>query len=117
MKVFVRTFGCQQNVADSERIMSYYMARGYEVTYSDKNADLVVINSCMIRDKAEERVYGYIRNLRKSHTPRELRIVLTGCIIGAATREPSGKMKKKLEQRIPDIELLSPDEVGFETLP
>ena len=117
MKVFVRTFGCQQNVADSERIMSYYMARGYEVTYSDKNADLVVINSCMIRDKAEERVYGYIRNLRKSHTPRELRIVLTGCIIGAATREPSGKMKKKLEQRIPDIELLSPDEVGFEYAP
>ena len=117
MRFFIKTFGCQQNVADSERIASYYVARGYEQAESDAEADLVVINSCMIRDKAEERVYGYIRNLRKARGPEILRIVLTGCIVGAAVREPSGKMKKKLEKRIPDVELLSIDEVGFEYTP
>lgn len=117
MKLFIKTFGCQQNVADSERIASYYLARGYEMTADEMEADLIVINSCMIREKAEERVYGYIRNLRKARGPEELRIVLTGCIVGAVAREPSGKMKKKLEKRIPDVELLSIDEVGFEYPP
>ncbi|QQS61265.1 MAG: radical SAM protein [Candidatus Moraniibacteriota bacterium] len=117
MKLFIKTFGCQQNVADSERIVSYYVSRGYTLGKDEKESDLVVINSCMIRDKAEERVYGYIRNLRKSRSSALLRIVLTGCIVGAAAREPSGKMKKKLEKRIPDVELLSIDEVGFEYPP
>ncbi len=117
MKLLIKTFGCQQNVADSQRIASYYIARGYTLIENDENADLIVINSCMIREKAEERVYGYIRNLRKIRGPKALRIVLTGCIVGASVREPSGKMKKKLEKRIPDVELLSIDEVGFEHLP
>lgn len=118
MKFFIRTFGCQQNVADSERIASYYLARGFNVAENDREADLVVINSCMVRDKAEERVYGYIRNLQKQHgSDPNFRIVLTGCIVGAAAREPSGKLKKKLEQRIPGVELLPIDEVGFEYAP
>lgn len=114
-KFFIRTFGCQQNVADSERIASYYKARGFDMAEDDSGADLVVINSCMVRDKAEERVYGYIRNLQKSHKDNlDFRIVLTGCIVGAMAREPSGKLKKKIEKRIPDVELLPIDEVGFE---
>ena len=64
-KFFIKTFGCQQNVADSERIVGYYKSRGYEQVISEDLAELVVINTCMIRDKAEERVYGYIRNLKK----------------------------------------------------
>ncbi len=114
---FIRIFGCQQNVADSERIASYYEARGYKQIKEDKKADLVVINSCMIRGKAEERVYGYIRNLRKLKDASEQRIVLTGCVTGAAMREPSGKMAKKLKKRIPDVELLPLEEVGFEPEP
>ena len=62
---FIKIFGCQQNVADSERLMGYYKSRGYEHAKNEQNSDLVVINTCMIRDKAEERVYGYIRNLQK----------------------------------------------------
>jgi len=116
MKYFIKTFGCQQNVADSERIASYYKARDYEPAQNEDEADLVVINSCMIRDKAEERVYGYIRNVKKKYG-NTVRIVLTGCIVGAATREPSGKLKKKLQKRIPDVELMSIDEVGFEYEP
>lgn len=114
---FIRTFGCQQNVADSERIATYYEARGYEQIEDENLADLVVINSCMVRDRAEERVYGYIRNLRKLKNANEQRIVLTGCVTGAAAREPSGKMQKKIKKRIPDTELLPLEEVGFEPEP
>lgn len=118
-KIFIKTFGCQQNVADSERLAGYYSARGYEQVKSEDLADLIVINTCMIRDMAEERVYGYIRNLKKKAKKEKLeqRIVLTGCIVGAVAREPSGVMKKKLEKRIPDVELMPIEEVGFEYEP
>jgi len=115
--IFIKTFGCQQNVADSERLATYYESRGYVPVTQEFEANLVVINSCMIREKAEERVYGYIRNLRKSRGVDELRIVLTGCIVGAAAREPSGKLANKLIQRIPDVELLPIEDVGFEYEP
>lgn len=111
---FIKTFGCQQNIADSERIASYYESRGHNQIESEDEADLIVINTCMIRDMAEERVYGYIRNLRKKKSAPEQEIILTGCIVGAAARDTSGTMKKKLEKRIPDVQLLPIEEVGFE---
>lgn len=116
---FIKTFGCQQNVADSERIVRYYESRGYVQVDNENDAALVVINTCMIRDKAEERVYGYIRNLKKQSQKdaREQHIILTGCIVGATAREPSGKMKKKLQKRIPDVELMPIEDVGFEYEP
>jgi len=116
---FIKTFGCQQNVADSERIVGYYESRGYKYVHDEVDADLVVINTCLIRDKAEERVYGYIRNIKKQAQKDEhaQHIILTGCIVGAAAREPSGKMKKKLKKRIPDVELMSIEDVGFEYAP
>ncbi len=123
-KFFIKTFGCQQNVADSERLASYYRSRGFVPATNTDEADLVVINSCMVREQAEERVYGFIRNLRnpnrkagkiaKGRGVDELRIVLTGCIVGAAAREPSGAMARKLAKRIPDVELLPMEDVGFE---
>jgi tRNA-2-methylthio-N6-dimethylallyladenosine synthase len=114
MKFFIRTFGCQQNIADSERIASYYEARNYFQTENEEDADIIIINTCMIRAMAEERVYGYIRNLRKKKSAEEQEIILTGCIVGAAARETDGEMKKKLTKRIPDVQLLPIEEVGFE---
>ena len=93
-KFFIRTFGCQQNVADSERIISYYESRGYSQVEDGESADIIVINTCMIRAMAEERVYGYIRNLRKKKSVDEQEIILTGCIVGAAARDTSGGMKR-----------------------
>lgn len=113
-KFFIRTFGCQQNIADSERISSYYESRGYEQIEDVDDADIVVINTCMIRAMAEERVYGYIRNLRKKKSADEQEIILTGCVVGAAARDTSGAMKEKLKKRIPDVQLLPIEEVGFE---
>jgi len=117
---YIKTFGCQQNVADSERMATHYEGRGLtHITdeVAGKEADLIIINSCMIREKAEERVYGYIRNLRKVRSTDEQHIILTGCITGAAVREPTGRLKKKLEKRIPDVELVPLEEVGFEPAP
>ncbi len=117
---FIKTFGCQQNVADSERVVTYYRARGFEPTDDVARADIVVMNSCMVREMAEERVYGFIRNIKKARTKAGVdapHFVLTGCIVGAAAREPSGKLAQKLAKRIPDVELLPIEEVGFEYIP
>ncbi len=65
MKYYIKTFGCQQNVADSERIEAAFRARGMKKTKACKNADYVIVNTCMIRESAENRVYGLINNLSK----------------------------------------------------
>lgn len=65
MKYFIKTFGCAANVADSERIAAYYEARGYTKAESMADADDVVINTCTVRQSAENRVYGLVNNLQK----------------------------------------------------
>ena len=63
MKYFVKTFGCQQNVADSERVEARLHARGMTPASSYEDADQIVINTCMLRESAENRVYGRVNNL------------------------------------------------------
>lgn len=118
MKYCIKTFGCAQNTADSERISALYESRGYEETTDEAQADTIVINTCVIRERAAEKVYGLIKNLEplREKNP-ELSIVITGCLIGAASREPSGKMMKALRKRVPHVQLLPLDEVGFEYAP
>jgi tRNA-2-methylthio-N6-dimethylallyladenosine synthase len=116
-KFFIKTFGCQQNVADSERIESFYVSRGFVRAEALEEADILILNTCVIRDKAEERVYGMVRSLTERLGDRSPRIVVTGCLIGAAAREPSGKMMKRLTSRLPDAEFLPMEEVGFEHVP
>ncbi|MCX6727122.1 MAG: radical SAM protein, partial [Candidatus Shapirobacteria bacterium] len=67
-KVFIKTFGCAQNTADSERVKAYFWEKGYEFTNDWKEADEVVINSCVVRESAENRVYRLvpIRNKKKA---------------------------------------------------
>ncbi len=114
---FIKTFGCQQNVADSERIESFYRSRGFVPAETLEAADVLILNTCVIRDKAEEKVYGLVRSLQAQLGEKSPRIVVTGCLIGAAAREPSGKMMKRLTSRLPDAEFLPLEEVGFEHVP
>ncbi|MEP7162666.1 MAG: MiaB/RimO family radical SAM methylthiotransferase [Candidatus Moraniibacteriota bacterium] len=118
-KYFIQTFGCQQNVADSERLASYYEARGFVASPTLEEADTLLINTCIVRDRAEEKVYGLVKNIReKSKRDKDdLHIVVTGCLVGAATREPSGKLLKRIQARLPDVEFLPLEEVGFEHAP
>ena len=65
MKFFVKTFGCIQNTADSQRLRFFYLNKGFEEVKNWKEADLVIINSCIVRESAENRVYGLINEIDK----------------------------------------------------
>jgi len=119
MKYHIVTFGCAANEADSERVASYYQARGYKKAKSIKSADDIIINTCMIREKAEHRVYGLVHNLKEEKAlGRKLKIVVTGCMVGMAVREKTGKMLSLLKKKMPAVdEFLPIEEVGFDHAP
>lgn len=119
MKYWIVTFGCAANEADSERIASFYEARGYTKARSMRSADDVVINTCMVRQKAEDRVYGLVYNLSLAKKKgRKLKIVVTGCMVGMAAREKTGKMLSLLKKKMPAVdEFLPIEEVGFDHAP
>jgi tRNA-2-methylthio-N6-dimethylallyladenosine synthase len=119
MKYHIVTFGCAANEADSERIASYYQSRGFIQAKSIHDADHVVINTCMIREKAAHRVYGLIHNLSKLKIKNlKLKIVVTGCMVGMAVRDSSGKMLMHLKKKLPTVdEFLPIEEVGFDYAP
>jgi tRNA-2-methylthio-N6-dimethylallyladenosine synthase len=123
MKYHIVTFGCAANEADSERVASYYESRGYKKARSIKSADDIVINTCMIREKAEHKVYGLVHNLAQEKTLRQtqgktLKIVVTGCMVGMAAREKTGKMLALLSKKMPAVdEFLPIEEVGFDHAP
>lgn len=119
MKYHIVTFGCAQNVADSERIAACYKSRGYKKAKSMKEADVVVVNTCMIRESAENRVYGLIRNLAKYKILNpKYKIILTGCMVGMAVREKTGKMLALFQKKLPAVdEFLPIEEVGFDYSP
>ncbi len=111
---FIKTFGCQQNKADSQRIASYYVSRGFKESKTLNSASEVIINTCMIRQSAEDRVTGLVKNLTKDKTLRP-KIVITGCMVGMATRDDTGKYIKALKKRMPEVdEFLPLEEVGFD---
>lgn len=122
MKYFIKTFGCAANEADSERIASYYEARGFRRACSIKDADDVVINTCMVRQMAEDRVYGLVNNLTKMKDQRSKivrpKIILTGCMVGMAFRDKTGKFLELLRRKMPSVdEFLPIEEVGFDHAP
>lgn len=93
-KYFIKTYGCQMNVSDSERINGWYESRGWKLVEEIEKADEVVINSCSVRESAENRVFGLINNLNK--LPRKPKIVLTGCML----RYPL----KWLQEKLPEVD-------------
>jgi len=119
MKYFIKTFGCAANEADSERIASYCQACGYRPARSKEEADLVVINTCMIRQSAEDRIYGLVNQLSKiKKTMLKPKIILTGCLVGMAVKEKTGRMLAVLKKKMPGVdEFLPIEEVGFTYLP
>lgn len=122
-KYFIHTFGCQQNVADSERIAAYCEESGMTKASSIEEANYVVITTCMIRESAENRVYGMVNNLiplkvKKQRNGEEFVIVITGCMTGMAHRDKTGKMMKELHRRMPAADQFIPlEEIGFELAP
>jgi tRNA-2-methylthio-N6-dimethylallyladenosine synthase len=95
-KYFIKTYGCQVNKADSERIARLYQKKGNQPAKKIKEADVVIINTCSVRESAENRVYGLIKNLI-SHQPSAInhqKIILAGCML----RYGVTSLKKKLPE-------------------
>ncbi len=91
-KVFIKTYGCQMNVYDSQRMGDALAASGYVATEAMAEADLVLLNTCHIREKAAEKVYseiGRIRQLKKERERdgKEMLIGIAGCVAQAEGQE------------------------------
>ncbi|MFA5894938.1 MAG: MiaB/RimO family radical SAM methylthiotransferase [Candidatus Shapirobacteria bacterium] len=83
--VYIKTFGCSQNMADSERIKAFYWEKGWKNTETLSEADEVVINTCIVRESAENRAWGLVNkvNTLRKKTKKKIKIVVTGCAVGA----------------------------------
>jgi tRNA-2-methylthio-N6-dimethylallyladenosine synthase len=91
-KVFVKSYGCQMNVYDSERMTEALAQQGYVQTASIEDADLVVLNTCHIREKAAEKVYselGRVRELKEERAAagRSTLVAVVGCVAQAEGAE------------------------------
>jgi tRNA-2-methylthio-N6-dimethylallyladenosine synthase len=77
-KYLIETFGCQMNIHDSERMAGLLEQAGYEPTTDDRDADVIVINTCSVRERAEEKLFTRLGELRQMET-RPI-VAVTGCV-------------------------------------
>ncbi len=81
-KAFVRTYGCQQNVADSEKLKGMLEQMGCELTEEKEEADIIIFNTCAVREHAEDRVFGNVGALKSLKRKKpSLLIALCGCMM------------------------------------
>jgi len=87
-KIFIKTFGCQMNEYDSNRIYDSVKKIGFKKTNDQKNADCFVLNTCHIRDKAKEKVYHEIGRIKKIYKQKSKPImIVAGCVAQAENQE------------------------------
>ncbi|MBK9530123.1 MAG: tRNA (N6-isopentenyl adenosine(37)-C2)-methylthiotransferase MiaB [Acidobacteria bacterium] len=79
-KVYLETFGCQMNVSDSERVSTVLARDGFEITSDQLSADVVIINTCSVREKAEHKLYSHVGRLRKKAKLKMPVIGVMGCV-------------------------------------
>ncbi|MDC2982624.1 tRNA (N6-isopentenyl adenosine(37)-C2)-methylthiotransferase MiaB [Prochlorococcus sp. AH-736-E05] len=96
---WITTFGCQMNKADSERMAGTLEKMGYIRADNELNADLVLYNTCTIRDNAEQKVYSFLgRQAKRKHKTPSLKLVVAGCL---AQQEG-----ESLLRRVPELDLI-----------
>lgn len=92
-KLFIKTYGCQMNVYDSERMVEAMQADGYVTTEHAEDADLVLLNTCHIREKASEKLYSDLGRLRPLKTANpDMKIGVAGCVAQAEGGEIMRRM-------------------------
>lgn len=104
-RVYIETYGCQMNEHDSERILYLLMGSDYSETKEPKEADLILINTCSVREKPEHKVYSALGRYRGQKEKRGTIIGVTGCV---AQQEG-----EKLLDRIPYLDLV----IGTQAIP
>src|SRR5688572_24594789 len=102
-KAFIETYGCQMNVSDSELMAGILAAQGYDAAKTPEEADIILVNTCAIRDHAEQRVFGRVGELYRLKRDRpELVIGVTGCM--------AQRLGPALMEKAPYVELvMGPD--------
>jgi tRNA-2-methylthio-N6-dimethylallyladenosine synthase len=102
MKYHIWTEGCQMNVADSMRVASSLEKLGYHTTEKPAEADVIILNTCVVRQSAEDKAVGRLSSLKPLKTKNpELVINLMGCMVGV-------KDNPKLKKRFPFVDVFSP---------
>jgi tRNA-2-methylthio-N6-dimethylallyladenosine synthase len=97
--VYIYTFGCQMNIHDSEKMIGLLSENGYASTEDPENADLIIFNTCAIREKAEQKFYSQLgRAKRLKKNKKTLKIAVTGCVAQDA--------KKRIFQRAPFVDYI-----------
>jgi tRNA-2-methylthio-N6-dimethylallyladenosine synthase len=97
-RFFIWTIGCQMNEADSAKVAAMLQEVGYEPARTETEADIVVLNSCVVRQAAEDKVTGKLNSLVRLKRERpEVPVVLTGCIVT--------KQQEKLKETFPHVDL------------
>jgi tRNA-2-methylthio-N6-dimethylallyladenosine synthase len=95
----ITTFGCQMNKADSERMAGILEEMGFEWSDVSDNADIILYNTCTIRDNAEQKVYSYLgRQAKRKHEQPDLTLIVAGCLA-----QQEGEF---LLRRVPEVDLI-----------
>jgi tRNA-2-methylthio-N6-dimethylallyladenosine synthase len=98
-RYFIWTIGCQMNKAESQQIAGYLDSAGYQAATSFSHADLVVLNTCVVRQSAEDKILGTLGLLKGLKSKRtDLQILVTGCFVNSHTQE--------LQRQFPHVDLL-----------
>jgi tRNA-2-methylthio-N6-dimethylallyladenosine synthase len=136
-KLFIKTYGCQMNVYDSDRMADALAPHGYEPTGVIDDADLVVLNTCHIREKASEKVFSELGRLNEMRAGgRDFLVAVAGCVAQAEGEEIARRAKGRVDlvfgpqsyHRLPEllgrvrsgtpvVETDFPEEDKFEHLP
>ena len=96
---WITTFGCQMNKADSERMAGTLEKMGYSKALDELKADLVLYNTCTIRDSAQQKVYSFLgRQIKRKHNLPKLKLIVAGCL---AQQEG-----ESLLRRVPELDLI-----------
>jgi len=108
-KFYIETYGCQMNVADSEVVTSIMNEEGYELTQNMTQADVILVNTCSIRENAEQRVWGRLNVFRQMKEQKpDIKVGVIGCM--------AERLKEKLIDREKSVDLiLGPD--AYRSLP
>ena len=103
MKYFIKTFGCQANEADSEKLAAVLEKKGYQLASVINKADVIIINTCSVRESAENRVFGLVNNLIKNRK-KDQKIILTGCMVSSGRGERRRYSLTALKRKLPQVD-------------
>ena len=98
---YVRSFGCQLNTSDGEKIKGVLKNAGYGFTENENEADLIILNTCAVRENAEDRVFGIVGSMKK------LKELKPGLIIGiAGCMTAQGHVAEKIKRSYPQVDFV-----------